>query len=145
MAKYYTIASAKPIPCLDNIVGPLTTPVRIEHDDVMWMLNHGYEIYEHNPVNKSEKVLVTRQNANGANFKTNRATATSRRLLNRSIQDMEKPIVAEVIRKSDNDKKKNQYQNDKNNQPKVVVEEVKKEEKPKDENAKVSKPDNFSK
>lgn len=42
--KMYIITTAKEIPCLGGITGPITTPVKLELSELIWLLNNGYII-----------------------------------------------------------------------------------------------------
>ena len=139
MDKLYTVTTPGPIPGLDNIVGPLTTPMRLSKINVLEMLKNNYEVYEHNPSNKTEKVRVTRYNINSIKFNSNRAVSTSKRKLNRSIQEMSKPVMVEPVKKEEksynnynNNNKKNKnfnkkdekLQNNVSTTPEVVEEKI---------------------
>lgn len=143
MEKLYTVTSVLPIPALDNIVGPMTTPTKFDQQDVLWMLKNGYEVYQHNPFKKSEKVKVTRANINSIKFNGTRESATAERLLNRSIQEMDKPLNTPVIKK--NEAQKSQpTQSKQNTAPKKNDTETK-EKKDDTKETKVSTPDDFKK
>ena len=140
MLKKYTVATAGPIPCLDNIVGPLTTPTVMDHASVLKMLNKGYVIYQHNPLNLSEKVLVTKKNLMSIKFGASKK-AVEQKNLNKEIQDMSKPAVkidTPVITKPQEKKeeKKEDKKDHKNDNKGPVVNEPKKD--------KVSSPDDFT-
>lgn len=92
MGRYFTIASALPIKALGNINGPLTTPVQIPFADVLDMLRKNYVIYEHNPVNKAEKVRVTIDNVNNITFSTTRYDALLLKEANLEMQELSKPL-----------------------------------------------------
>ena len=128
MKKLYTVNTVKNIPGL-GISGPLTTPMKMEFHHVLDMVKNGYKVYEHNPQDLTEKVLVTMQNINTIEFKNSRATAMNRRELNQSLIDDSKPMVINKITKT-----------------KKVESEPKEKEEVKDEpkKEKVSKPDEFS-
>jgi len=94
--KLYVIDTVKQIPCLENICGPITEPVKLGREDVIDLVKRGYTVYQVNPNDKTEKVLVTRSNINKIQFKNTRAAATTKRMLNRQIQDMNSPIIVPV-------------------------------------------------
>lgn len=128
--KKYVITTAKEIPCLGGITGPITTPVRLEFNDLTWLLNNGFTVYQCNPYDVNDRVLVTRMNMNNITFERNREVVTTERIENIKGQEMTKPI--EPIKKD--------------NKPAVIPEpapEVK-EEKKKDSN-KVLEADTFQK
>ena len=126
--KMYIIATAKEIPCLGGISGPITTPVKLELSDLIWLLNNGFTVYQCNPFDSNERVLVTRMNMNDITFTRNRAIVTMEQMENLKVQEMSKPI--EVIKKD-------------NKPVPTPVPEVK-EEKKKDSN-KVLEADTFQK
>lgn len=126
--KMYIIATAKEIPCLGGISGPITTPVKLELSDLIWLLNNGFTVYQCNPFDSNERVLVTRMNMNDITFTRNRAIVTMEQMENLKVQEMTKPI--EVIKKD-------------NKPVPTPVPEVK-EEKKKDSN-KVLEADTFQK
>lgn len=95
--KMYIIATAKEIPCLGGISGPITTPVKLELSDLIWLLNNGFTVYQCNPFDSNERVLVTRMNMNDITFTRNRAIVTMEQMENLKVQEMSKPI--EVIKK----------------------------------------------
>ena len=97
MAKLYTIETAKPIACLGNIQGPLTTPTALNFTDVLNMINKGFVIYEHNPAKIGEKVRVTKANIKNIVFPTSRAKAGAERALNREVRMMEQPLAGGIV------------------------------------------------
>lgn len=99
MEKLYTVASAKPICGMGGIQGPLTTPSKIKFNDVLEMVRKGYEIYQVNPVDHSEKVRVSISNINDIVFKNTRSATTMQRKLNREIQNLNKPMYVDVVKK----------------------------------------------
>jgi hypothetical protein len=113
--KMYIITTAKEIPCLGGITGPITTPVKLNQSDLIWLLNNGFKVYQCNPFDSNEKVLVDRMNMNSITFTRNRAVVTTERIENLKGQEMTKPIEpvkkeikAPVDNKQDNkDDKKN--------------------------------------
>lgn len=123
MRELYTVASACTIKYAGGIQGPLTTPTKLPLDTVVNLVRKGNEVYQHNPVNLSEKVLVTMKNVGNVKFTTTKAETVTRRELNRSVQEMEKPMNVNVNRKSD--KKYDKY----NNQSKKSEEASKEESK----------------
>jgi hypothetical protein len=128
--KLYIITTAKEIPCLGGITGPITTPVKLELSELIWLLNNGFTVYQCNPFDSNERVLVDRMNMNDIKFTRNRAIVTMEQMENLKVQEMSKPI--EVIKKD--------------NKPAVTPEpapEVK-DEKKKDSN-KVLEADTFQK
>ena len=90
--KMYIITTAKEIPCLGGITGPITTPVKLNQSDLIWLLNNGFKVYQCNPFDSNEKVLVDRMNMNSITFTRNRAVVTTERIENLKGQEMTKPI-----------------------------------------------------
>lgn len=90
--KMYIITTAKEIPCLGGITGPITTPVKLNQSDLIWLLNNGFKVYQCNPFDSNEKVLVDRMNMNNITFTRNRAVVTTERIENLKGQEMTKPI-----------------------------------------------------
>ena len=117
--KKYVITTAKEIPCLGGITGPITTPVRLEFNDLTWLLNNGFTVYQCNPYDVNDRVLVTRMNMNNITFERNREVVTSERIENIKGQEMTKPI--EPIKK---DNKMNSEQENKKDEKKNAPEKV---------------------
>ena len=146
MEKLYIVTSTKNIIGMDNIQGPLTTPVNMKFNNVLEMVRRGYEVYQVNPFNHSEKVKVTISNINNISFKISRSAATAQKKLNEEIQEMSKPMVVDVVVKETKkevdevikQKEKTENKNFKQN-------ENKKENKPEVDQEKLNKPDEFSK
>ena len=88
--KLYVITTAKRIPCLNNLTGPVTKPVELDPVDVLSLLDAKFEIYEVNPYNRKERERVTRQNFNSIKFKTTQLDMIKRKKLNREMQEIEK-------------------------------------------------------
>ena len=88
--KLYVINTAKRIPCLHNITGPITTPTELDPLDVLSLVKSGYVIYEVNPYNKSERVRVTPFNYNSIRFKTTLQDMLQKKRLNREMQSIDK-------------------------------------------------------
>ena len=148
----YTINNVGTIAGLD-IEGPLRQPTEISIDDVITMLRKGYEIYQHNPCDLTEKKKVTLENVTSIKFKGTLAAATLRRIQNRKNQQMEstlrqvKPNVENNNNHSNNyndnkrnnnfyDKKKDKHNNQRQNDSTPVVEN-------KEETSDVKRPDGF--
>lgn len=104
MANLYTITTAKEIHCLGDITGPVTTPVKLEKADVISLLKNGYTLYQVNPYDYNDKVLVTRSNINTIEFSRSRADVTKEKIQNRSSQEMTKPVTTFVKNQSIKDK-----------------------------------------
>lgn len=126
--KMYIITTAKEIPCLGGITGPITTPVKLNQSDLIWLLNNGFKVYQCNPFDSNEKVLVDRMNMNNITFTRNRAVVTTERMENLKNQEMTKPI--EPIKKDNKPVEDNQNKND---------------DKSSDTDNKVNKADSFQK
>jgi hypothetical protein len=126
--KMYIITTAKEIPCLGGITGPITTPVKLNQSDLIWLLNNGFKVYQCNPFDSNEKVLVDRMNMNNITFTRNRAVVTTERMENLKNQEMTKPI--EPIKKDNKPVEDTQNKND---------------DKSSDTDNKVNKADSFQK
>lgn len=126
--RLYIITTAKEIPCLGGITGPITTPVKLNQSDLIWLLNNGFKVYQCNPFDSNEKVLVDRMNMNNITFTRNRAVVTTERMENLKNQEMTKPI--EPIKKDSKPVEDNQD---------------KKDDKSSDTDNKVNKADSFQK
>ena len=147
MKKIYVVDDNKDIIGMDNIVGPLTTPTVMKFIDVLEMVKKGYNIYQVNPYNHSEKVKVTLNNIHNITF-SGRSAATTQKMLNRSIQAMEKGMVVNVVEHSTNDSNKKNTSNKNENKTSDLID--KKENKNKAENEtvkdeKLTAPDAFTK
>jgi hypothetical protein len=127
--KMYIITTAKEIPCLGGITGPITTPVKLNQSDLIWLLNNGFKVYQCNPFDSNEKVLVDRMNMNNITFTRNRAVVTTERMENLKNQEMSKPI--EPVKKE--------------NKPVVENNQNTKDDKSSDTDNKVNKADSFQK
>ena len=127
--KMYIITTAKEIPCLGGITGPITTPVKLNQSDLIWLLNNGFKVYQCNPFDSNEKVLVDRMNMNNITFIRNRAVVTTERMENLKNQEMSKPI--EPVKKE--------------NKPVVENNQNTKDDKSSDTDNKVNKADSFQK
>lgn len=126
--KMYIITTAKEIPCLGGITGPITTPVKLELSELIWLLNNGFTVYQCNPFDSNERVKVDRMNMHSITFTRNRAIVTLEQMENLKVQEMSKPV--EVVKKD----------NKQNNTPSPEV----KDDKKKDSN-KVLEADTFQK
>lgn len=102
MRKLYTVMSAKEIPCMGGIQGPMTEPVPMKFDDVLEMVCRGYEIYQHNPHKLSEKKLVTKRNIGNIHFETSKAAAISEKETIKELQTLNRP--ASELRKKNTKK-----------------------------------------
>lgn len=142
--KVYTIDTCKEIPCLGGIVGPVTTPVRIKFSDVLWLIKNGYTVYQCNPYDSSEKILVTKSNINNIEFGKNRETVTTQRLKNRAYQEISTPVTVDVLKKDAN-KKVEPYKAETKKDEKVIAPETSSFEKNDKKSNKVATPDGFSK
>lgn len=106
--RYYTVKDHTLIPGL-NITGPLTEPSPIPYAIVLSMVKKGYTVYEHNPVNKYEKVLLTLDNVTGADFKSTRPQRILKEARLKIKQEENKPV-------REYDKTKNTNNNNQNKQ-----------------------------
>ena len=143
MLKKYTVATAGPIPALDNIVGPLNTPTVMDHAAIVAMLNKNYVIYQHNPYDLNEKVRVTKKNINNITFKNTRKSVIEKRKLNNEIQNMSKPIVNIPANAPKNDHKP-EVKNDKNDKKDEKKDKQNLNPTVKKDETKVSSPDGFT-
>lgn len=141
MKELYTIESPRPIHCLGGIQGPLSTPTQLSFNDVLYMVKEGYVVYKHNPHDIKEKIRVTKSNINNIKFRRTREIATSERLLNRSIQEMDTPVEKKVVKQVEVKHHEVEEMDVKDLEPVDVVTKNKKESK----KIKVSKPDAFKK
>ena len=143
MEKLYTVTTPATIIGMDDIMGPLTTPSKMNFADVLDMVRRGYEIYQVNPYDNSEKIRVNISNINSIKFKTSISDATIQRKLNREIQEMNKSMLVDVVSKEtkvesvDNnvEKPEKDYTKNKQNENK----------KNSDTAEKITKPDSFTK
>lgn len=126
--KMYIITTAKEIPCLGGITGPITTPVKLELSELIWLLNNGFTVYQCNPFDSNERVKVDRMNMHSITFSRNRAIVTLEQMENLKVQEMSKPV--EVVKRD----------NKQNNTPSPEI----KDDKKKDSN-KVLEADTFQK
>ena len=137
MRKLYIVTTPKKILGMADIVGPLTTPSEIKFTDVLQMVRLGYNIYQVNPYDHSEKIKVTITNINDIEFKNSISKALSQRKLNREIQEMDKPVVVDVVTKAPKQKEPEEEV--------VVKETVKEKKKQNNDQEKILKPDAFTK
>ena len=86
--KFYTINSPREIYGMDGIVGPMTTPTALSFEDVLCMVRKGYEVYEHNPHELSEKVRVNIDNINNIKFSLSRPEAIIKKKLNKEMIEL---------------------------------------------------------
>jgi hypothetical protein len=119
MARYFTVRDPLPIIGL-GITGPLTQPVSIPFASVLAMLKKGYTVYEHNPVDKSEKVLLTFDNVNSVDFVSTRAQRILKQQRNLEKQQMEK-TPKEAFNVNTNSKNKKNNKSSKQNDLKAVT------------------------
>ena len=134
MSKLYIVTTPKTIIGMSDIMGPLTTPSEIEFAAVLEMVRLGYDIYQVNPYDYNEKIKVTLSNIHNIKFKSSISMAFSQRKLNREIQEMDKPIMVDVLTKEQKEKET------------VEMSKDRKEKKNKEvEPEKIVKPDDFSK
>lgn len=127
MEKLYVVESPRTIIGMGDIQGPLTSPSKMEFANVLEMVRRGYKIFQVNPYDHSEKVRVTVSNINNIKFKVTRSKSCTQRKLNREIQEMNKPILVDVVSKDTkvNENKnanKDQGKQNKQNDVKVNVE-----------------------
>ena len=83
--RLYTIENLGPIKCLGGICGPITTPTKLNDSDVILLLKDNYKVYQHNPYNYDEKEQVTRSNFSNITFKTTKAEATKKKIMNEEV------------------------------------------------------------
>lgn len=140
MEKLYVVSSSKVILGMADIQGPLTTPSPIKFADVLEMVRMGYEIYQVNPYDHTEKVRVTVSNINDIKFTVSRSKSCVQRKLNKEIQEMNKPILVDVVAK---ESKQNEYKFGKDQGKQTKNTENKNSEKENVDVAKVDKPDDF--
>lgn len=68
MIKRCIVNTTGPIPELGYISGPITNPCKLELSVLQRMVKNGREIYEIDPSNSDNKVLLTLDNYNSDNF-----------------------------------------------------------------------------
>lgn len=69
--KLYLIDYAGPIPELNFINGPILTPSKLNIQTVGLLVKNGKRLYEVNPLNKEDRVLLTVDNFDKDNFGLN--------------------------------------------------------------------------
>lgn len=122
--RYYTVNDHVLIPGL-NITGPLTEPSPIPYPIILSMVKKGYTVYEHNPVNKREKVLLTLENVTGADFKSTRPQRILKEARLKIKQEKDKPV-----REYDKTKNTNNNNQNKQNSKSLSKNNDKSEDKP---------------
>lgn len=70
MNKYVVISSSGLIKELGNLTGPVVTPVRLSQETILKIIKSGHTVYEVNPSNHKEKILLTFMNATDKHFNT---------------------------------------------------------------------------
>ena len=70
MNKYVVICSSGLIKELGNLTGPVVTPVRLSQETILKIIKSGHTVYEVNPSNHKEKILLTFMNATDKHFNT---------------------------------------------------------------------------
>lgn len=68
-SKLVTIESYGKISVLGGLMGPITTPCRLDTNTIIALINSGKIVYEVNPNNMAEKIRLNRLNINSVNFK----------------------------------------------------------------------------
>lgn len=145
MEKKYIVTSPRVILGL-GIQGPITTPIKIDFNNLLRMIRTGYEIYQVNPYDPSEKVRVTISNMHTITFKNTRPQVVKREIENKKNQLIDKRLLVNVVphttqtqndnkpveEKKDEKKQDNKYNDFKNKNNSTEVE-------------KVTKPDTFTK
>ena len=66
--KYIIIESYGPISTLGGISGPIKTPFKLEVSKIVKLICERKVVYEVNPLNKNEKIRLTRNNISKNNF-----------------------------------------------------------------------------
>jgi hypothetical protein len=66
--KYVTIESYGVIPALGGIMGPITSPCNVDLSVIISLINSGKVVYEVNPKNIKEKILLNKDNVLKYNF-----------------------------------------------------------------------------
>ena len=66
--KLVTIASKGSIPELGGISGPVINPCKLSIETIVRLINGHKKVYEVNPANKSEKLLLNLKNVKMQNF-----------------------------------------------------------------------------
>lgn len=76
--KYIIVDSYGKLPMFGGIYGPVSTPFDANINAVIAAVNSGKKVYEVNKANPKQKVLLTRHNVLGNNFKSTRDKAIER-------------------------------------------------------------------
>lgn len=129
MLKLYTVNTAKEIPSLGGICGPISTPTKMDQNDVIDLIKDGFEIYQHNPADLSEKVLVTLRNVMNVTFTMSRADIALKKAEEKRKKEAANALKVPVTAKQNEESSNTKNQNSNNKQ--------------KNDN-KVSKPDTFT-
>lgn len=74
MKKLCLIKTNKIVPELNDMSGPFYNPVELDSKQIISMMNRGVKVYEVNPENKSEKILLNRFLVNKVNFVSKKET-----------------------------------------------------------------------
>ena len=66
--KFITVKTSGPLPELGHITGPVIHPWWVDVEKVVTLIHNGRKVYEVNPNNKEERVLLTLKNVRLNNF-----------------------------------------------------------------------------
>ena len=96
MIKRCIVNTTGPIPELGYISGPITNPCKLELSVLQRMVKNGREIYEIDPSNSDNKVLLTLDNYNSDNFGTRQVNTVKVDVPQETVEDVIETPVEEV-------------------------------------------------
>ena len=100
MIKRCIVNTTGPIPELGYISGPITNPCKLELSVLQRMVKNGREIYEIDPSNSDNKVLLTLDNYNSDNFGTRQVNTVKVDVPQETVEDVIETPVEEVADES---------------------------------------------
>ena len=103
MIKRCIVNTTGPIPELGYISGPITNPCKLELSVLQRMVKNGREIYEIDPSNSDNKVLLTLDNYNSDNFGTRQVNTVKVDVPQDTVEDVIETPVEEVADESTED------------------------------------------
>ena len=114
MRRLYTIETpGLTLASVGGIKSPLLVPTEMDPDDIIRYVRKGAVVYQHNPVDKSEKVRVTPQNVMMIEFSTTKSQAVRKRIALREMHELEKSMKTGIQRKVDTPAQQNNNKNEK--------------------------------
>lgn len=113
--KLVIVKDSGPIPELSFICGPVLNPTRIDLGVIAKMVGAGRTVYECNPFNTDDRVLLDITNVKSNNFTTETVSTKTEAVVEEKAEEVKEEVKETPVQKPQNNYQQNKKNKNKNN------------------------------